>query len=672
LNLHQRPDQLTHWLNTIQASIPEYTWIGLTDQQGVVRASTGNLLLGQNVQSRDWFQSARQKPVSVDVHDAKLLERYLPKRDHNQEPWRFVDVAAPVITTQGQMIGVLGAHLSWDWLVNKHQHFLESLTTYQNADVIVAAADGSIRLVGPDFPQDSLAGLPSFQRAKAGEAGWVKERWPNGKEYMVGFAPNPGFGAYHQLGWVTLVRLPAASVSGLMTPAIEGIWKLFAAAVLICVVGIWFLTQMTLMPVRNLVYQIKATTRQGGYLDLSQAMPAEFTVLGESANQLIEVVEKRDSANLAKTQFMADLSHELRTPLNGIMGYGHLLLPRLQDPQDQHDLNAMLTSATNMASMLDQILELSMIEEGEIHLRHEAFSLNELVNATTALASLQVQAKNLRLDVNKSYPQAISLIGDPVRISQIVNNLVTNAIKFTAQGSVQLAIKTTVAQSGLVQLEIDVRDTGIGLEEHQLSAVFGRFHQARTGNSSRAAGSGLGLAITAGLVNSMQGTITLDSKPNQGSHFKVVLPLAVDYQKAVTKPTLQSVKAPAIQHKPQRRLSVLVVDDMDTNRDILVRWLELQGHAVTESATSQNAVIKAGAQRFDLILMDVDLPEMNGWEATQKIRASNGPSSNAVIFAISGHAYGHDIAASEAAGMNGHLSKPIDFKALQKELNLLN
>jgi CheY-like chemotaxis protein len=236
---------------------------------------------------------------------------------------------------------------------------------------------------------------------------------------------------------------------------------------------------------------------------------------------------------------------------------------------------------------------------------------------------------------------------------------------------VQLSIRTTVAQSGLVRLEIGVSDTGIGLEQHQLDAVFGRFHQARTAQATRAAGSGLGLAITAGLVKRMQGVITLESEPNQGSHFKVVLPLAVDYQKAVIKPVLQPPEAKVDDQKPQRQLSILVVDDMDTNRDILVRWLKLQGHAVSESATSQNAVMKACAQHFDLILMDVDLPEMNGLEATQKIRAANGPSSNAVIFAISGHAYGHDVAASKAAGMNGHLSKPIDFKALQKELRAL-
>jgi signal transduction histidine kinase len=664
LELIDQPDKFAQWMNAIQQSIPEYAWIGFADQHGNVKAATGKILVGENVSAREWFIKAQTQPVTVDVHEAKLLAKYLPRREG--EPWRFVDIAAPVFDRKGNPVGVLGAHLSWDWLVNQHQRFSDSLTRRQHAEVIVADNDGSIRLVGANFGTGSINHLASFAQALNGRSGWLKETWPDEKTYVVGYTFNPGFNQYHQLGWVTLIRFPEESIFGLASPAIRGVWMLFASAVLLFMVAVWVLSQMSIRPVKDLLEQISLTSRHGGTLNLNQPMPSEFKILGDATNQLISQVEQRTKADLAKTRFMADLSHELRNALNVVIGYAQLLLPRMREPQDQKDAHALLLSAKTASSIANHSLDLSMIAEGQLRLHHQVFEIDEVIDSCTALAQIRADQKQVSLIIENTLPPKLRLLGDSTRIGQVINNLLQNAIKFTPQGVVRLLISAEPISDTQINLQIIVSDTGIGLSESAQEIIFGRFRQASSDAPQSAEGSGLGLAITASLVQNMRGSIHLNSKQHSGSTFTVALPLTIAPQTMQDNPFSSAVRS-----APAKRLAVLVVDDLDTNRDILVRWLESLGHAVQESATAQNAVVKAASRPFHLILMDLDLPDMSGWDAARAIRSGQGPSSKAAIFAISGHAYDHDAQTSASVGIDLHLSKPIHFETLLREIEKL-
>jgi len=626
LELIETPDRLIQWINAIQQAIPEYAWIGFADQDGNIRAATGKILVGENVSTREWFVRAKTQPVTIDVHEAKLLEKYLPPREG--EPWRFVDIAVPVLDRKGNTMGVLGAHLSWDWLVNQHQRFSDSLTRRQHAEVIVADSDGSIRLVGANFGKGSVDQLTSFKQALDSRSGWLKETWPDGKSYVVGYTLNPGFNQYHQLGWVTLIRLPEENIFGMASPAIQGIWMLFAAAVLLFTLAVWALSHLSTRPISDLLKQIALTSRLGGTLNLDKPMPSEFRILGQATNQLISQVEQRTREDLAKTRFMADLSHELRNALNVVIGYAQLLLPRLREPQDQRDAHALLL-------------------RGQLRVDQRAFKIDEVIDSCAALAQILADNKQVSLMIENKLNPGLRLLGDSTRIGQVINNLLQNAIKFTPKGTVRLLVQAKNISDTQVSLEIIVSDTGIGLSESQQKAIFERF--------------------TASLVQKMQGSIQLESKPLSGSIFTVALPLSI----APNDMPPEDPSSSATHAEPAKRLAVLVVDDLDTNRDILVRWLEALGHAVQESATAQNAVVKASSRPFHLILMDLDLPDMSGWDAARAIRSGQGPSSKAAIFAVSGHAYAHDAKTSESVGINLHISKPIEFEKLRQEIEKL-
>ena len=665
LELIETPDRLIQWINAIQQAIPEYAWIGFADQDGNIRAATGKILVGENVSTREWFVRAKTQPVTIDVHEAKLLEKYLPPREG--EPWRFVDIAVPVLDRKGNTMGVLGAHLSWDWLVNQHQRFSDSLTRRQHAEVIVADSDGSIRLVGANFGKGSVDQLTSFKQALDSRSGWLKETWPDGKSYVVGYTLNPGFNQYHQLGWVTLIRLPEENIFGMASPAIQGIWMLFAAAVLLFTLAVWALSHLSTRPISDLLKQIALTSRLGGTLNLDKPMPSEFRILGQATNQLISQVEQRTREDLAKTRFMADLSHELRNALNVVIGYAQLLLPRLREPQDQRDAHALLLSAKTASSIANHSLDLSMIAEGQLRVDQRAFKIDEVIDSCAALAQILADNKQVSLMIENKLNPGLRLLGDSTRIGQVINNLLQNAIKFTPKGTVRLLVQAKNISDTQVSLEIIVSDTGIGLSESQQKAIFERFRQAPSAIGHLSDGYGLGLTITASLVQKMQGSIQLESKPLSGSIFTVALPLSI----APNDMPPEDPSSSATHAEPAKRLAVLVVDDLDTNRDILVRWLEALGHAVQESATAQNAVVKASSRPFHLILMDLDLPDMSGWDAARAIRSGQGPSSKAAIFAVSGHAYAHDAKTSESVGINLHISKPIEFEKLRQEIEKL-
>jgi CheY-like chemotaxis protein/anti-sigma regulatory factor (Ser/Thr protein kinase) len=265
--------------------------------------------------------------------------------------------------------------------------------------------------------------------------------------------------------------------------------------------------------------------------------------------------------------------------------------------------------------------------------------------------------------VNPEFPPDLRLLGDPTRIRQVIINLLSNAVKFTREGSVTLRVVAHPRSDGRITLSVSVTDTGPGISTEQQSRLFTRFVQGDRSVYRQFGGTGLGLAIVKRLLDTMGGSINVVSTPGQGSSFRVVITLPI-----APKPNTQSPQAPPLSGEP---LDILIVDDVALNRDLLHRLLAADGHRITEAADGAAALTATSQRRFDLVMLDIEMPGMNGLDVCRKIRAGQGPNRATRIVALTGYAFESDVAQAMAAGMNAHLAKPIMVGALRAQIDTL-
>ncbi|WP_244885464.1 MHYT domain-containing protein [Herbaspirillum chlorophenolicum] len=372
---------------------------------------------------------------------------------------------------------------------------------------------------------------------------------------------------------------------------------------------------------------------------------------------LREVAEKAEQAAAAKTTFLANMSHEIRTPMNAVIGFSELLLKSDLSATQRAHLTTVHQSARSLLGLLNDILDTTKLEKGGVTLEHIDFSLQEV--AQQIVTSLRLNAEKKRLDLVLDYASGVPeyFKGDPLRIQQVLTNLVGNAIKFTQQGSVRIAI----AQVG-DRIGIEVWDTGIGMTPEQLSRIFDPFAQADASISRRFGGTGLGTTIARQLIELMDGTISAESQLGAGSVFRVTLSLAPGEKPAFRANALGIGRLPA--------LNVLIADDVPQNVELLTLLLEEAGHTVTAANDGTQAIEMFFADRYDLVLMDVHMPNVDGLEATRRIRveeARQGREKTPVI-ALTASVMESDRKAAQAAGMNGFASKPFDIPKLRAEI----
>lgn len=663
LELQHRPERLSDWLDTIQKNIPEYTWVGLADRQGKIIGASDRLLIGESVREREWFLRGQESAVTVDVHEAQLLAKLLPNSPNGL--WRFVDLATPVIDSRNQMIGVLAAHLSWDWLTAQHRRFAETLSRNRHAEIIAVGSDGAVRLVASELAQNNLNHLKSFQLARAGLSGWIEERWPDQQDYLVGYTSNPGYGDGHQFGWVTLIRLPVTHVHALIDPAIFGLWSLIIGMALTFGLVTWFMLRTQLRPAEEMTKQIEQIAQYGGRVRIRSDVPAELQRLGQVTNQMITAMEAGQAADRAKSRFLADMSHELRTPLHGLISHAELLKSRLKDQHNREDLTQLINCSQDLNVIVNDILDLSAIEENRLRIDAQPLQLTSLVSSVIPFFVTLAQRKNIEFKTIMDFSHDMVILADRHRLGQILRNLLSNAIKFTQHGSVTLHIRTCMEANKPMKLILEIQDTGIGLSRAQQEIIFGRFQQAEPETRSRYGGSGLGLSLTRSLVRAMGGDIDLASEPQHGTRIQVTLPMVVAPAGTLTEQFTEIVPTAG---SSIQRLRTLVVDDLELNRNVLSRWLSLHQCDVDFAENATQALSLAETIPYDLIFMDIDLPDMNGRDAARSIRLHYGASRDAIIFAVSGHAYEHDIQASKEAGIDEHLIKPLDFAGLKLRL----
>lgn len=387
-----------------------------------------------------------------------------------------------------------------------------------------------------------------------------------------------------------------------------------------------------------------------------QMMIAELSALKEKAEGIVE----------SKSLFMARMSHELRTPMNSIIGFSDLLRSTPLNDQQRYFLQQIKTAGRTMTQLINDILDFSKTEVGKISLEYTPFNLAKMIESCGSLIEPEAQKKGLyiKISIDPLCPEWV--VADELRLRQILMNLLSNAVKFTESGGISLNVTAHKKAHDQYDISFTVKDTGIGIPANRQPLIFNAFEQADPTLTRKHGGSGLGLSIACHLINLMQGTITLSSEPGQGALFEVTLPLSpadgqIDPDEAVFE-----------RNDNNEAKKILIVEDIAMNRDLILAMLTKLGYQCMTAQNGEDAVTIAKKHSFDLIFMDLQMPVMNGYDATRNIRQYLADTNRqTMIVALTAHALPEEIAKCFEAGMDDFLTKPVEFLELSAKLDEL-
>jgi PAS domain S-box-containing protein len=392
-------------------------------------------------------------------------------------------------------------------------------------------------------------------------------------------------------------------------------------------------------------------TRENGTISVS----ANITDAKRAAAEIEASRDAAEAANQAKSAFLASMSHEIRTPMNGVLGFADLLLETDLSAVQRRHLRGIQEAGKSLLALINDILDLSKIEAGKLEVERVPMSPDAIVDGAVSILRSQFAAKAIDLRFEHASDVPVWVEGDPTRVRQILLNLMSNALKFTDRGHVTVRSGLERGEKGDL-LRFEVEDTGMGIPADRQHLLFRDFSQIDRSTTRRFGGTGLGLAICKRLAEAMGGEIGVISEPGKGSTFWFTVAGA----RTAAPEGAEAIPAGEI-HLPAK---ILVAEDLPMNQLVIEGYLRSVGHEVAFAANGREAVEALRTDRFDLVLMDVEMPEMDGIAATRAIRGSDGPMHDVPIVALTANALLEDAALCKAAGMNDFLSKPIDRRAL--------